>query len=303
MIIYSIKDIENLSGVKAHTIRMWERRFDIIKSKRTDTNIRFYDEKDLQLILNIALLNRKGHKISRIAQMTAEEIQLQVASLLEVETEFEDKLDVLTLAMFELNEYKFVKILSHQIKEKGFEETLETILYPLLDKLSMMWITGSVKSVHETFVSNIIRRKLMVEMDQLPYNENEYHPRVMVYLPENDTHELSLLYLNYVLRKYGANTLNLGINVSLIDVLEAAQILHPQYVYTIFNDSFTERPLQPYLNELAKYLPETQIIISGYQTLRQKLILPSNVEKLADLKEIKKHILIEMAVEDIKEAR
>ena len=295
MAVYSINDIEQLSGVKAHTIRMWEKRFDIIKAKRTESNIRYFDDEDLQLILNIALLNRKGIKISKIASMSSNEIKLKVAETLDVQSAFEDKLDVLMLAMFELNEYKFTKILEHQIRENGLENTLDDTIYPLLDKLSMMWLTGSVKSVHENFVSNIIKRKLIIETDRLPFNENLLTPKVQIFLPENDTHELSLLYLHFLLKKNGANTLNLGIQTTLIDVLEAKEIFQPQYIFTIFNDSFEEKPLQPYLNDLAKYASGIKIIISGYQTLRQNISIPESMVHLPNLEDLKSYIFNQIA--------
>lgn len=296
MAIYSINDIEQLSGVKAHTIRMWEKRFDIIKAKRTVSNIRYFDDEDLQLILNIALLNRKGFKISKIARMNSEEIKLKVAESLDVESAFDDKLDVLMLAMFELNEYKFNKILDHQIKENGLENTLDNMIYPLLDKLSMMWLTGSVKSVHESFVSNIIKRKLIIETDKLTLSDIQNSTKTLIFLPENDTHELSLLYLHFLLKKHGAVTLNLGIQTPLIDVLEANEIFQPHYIFTIFNDSFEDKPLQPYLDDMAKYVKDCKIVISGYQTIRQKITLPPGMIHYPNLTDLKTFIFKEIAV-------
>jgi len=167
MVAYSIKDLENLSGVKAHTLRIWEKRYGIIQPRRTETNIRYYKDADLQKILNITLLNRKGYKISKIAEMTADQIRQIVAELTEVGIAFEDQIDAMMLSMFELDETKFNIILDHQIQSKGFEETMHHVVYPLLDKLSMMWVAGSVKGVHENFVSNIIRKKTIVEIDKL----------------------------------------------------------------------------------------------------------------------------------------
>ena len=159
MIAYSIKDLESLSGVKAHTLRIWEKRYGIIQPNRTETNIRYYKDEDLQKILNISLLNRLGFKISKIATMQADQIRQKVAEINEVGSIFEDQLDAMMLSMFELDETKFNLLLDHQISSKGFEETMNTVVYPLLDKLSTMWLAGSVKAVHENFVNNIIRRK------------------------------------------------------------------------------------------------------------------------------------------------
>ena len=202
MVVYSIKDLEKLSGVKAHTLRIWEKRYGIIEPKRTDTNIRYYLDEDVQKILNIALLNKKGYKISKISKMTVAEIKAKVAEISEVDAQFEDQVDGLILSMLELDEAKFNRIIDHNIEQRGFEEAMEVVIYPLLDKLSMMWIAGSVKSVHENFVSSIIRRKMIVCIDKLS-NKVKRSDKIMIYLPEGETHELSLLYLHFVLKKRG----------------------------------------------------------------------------------------------------
>ncbi|MBP6447856.1 MAG: MerR family transcriptional regulator [Saprospiraceae bacterium] len=290
MVAYSIKDLEHLSGVKAHTLRIWEKRYGIIKPCRTDTNIRYYNDHDLQNVLNISLLNRKGIKISKIAGMTSDSIKQKVAEVTEVDTAFEDQIDALMFSMFELDEVKFNIIIDHQIQSKGFEETMNDIVYPLLDKLSVMWIAGSVKGVHETFVSNIIRKKTIVQIDKLSKNTSFSNVRCLLYLPENDSHELSLLFLEYVLLKSKAKVINLGTSIPLIDVLEGKNIFKSSYIFTVFNDSFAESPLQPYVNELAKNAPEQQIIISGFQTVSQSLTLPENVLIINSIAEIKSFI-------------
>lgn len=295
MVAYSIKDLEHLSGVKAHTLRIWEKRYGIIKPCRTETNIRYYSDQDLQNILNISLLNRKGIKISKIAEMTSESIKQKVAQVTEVDSVFEDQLDALMLSMFELDEVKFNIIMDHQIQSKGFEETMNDIVYPLLDKLSVMWVAGSVKGVHETFVSNIIRKKTIVEIDKISKNNISSDVRCLIYLPENDTHELSLLFLEYILLKCKAKVINLGTSTPLIDVLEGKNIFKSSYIFTIFNDSFAESPLQPYLNELSKNAPDQQIVISGYQTVSQNLSTPSNVIIMNSIDEIKEFIKTKVA--------
>ncbi len=294
MVAYSIKDLESLSGIKAHTLRIWEKRYSIFRPDRTDTNIRYYKDDDLQKILNISLLNRKGVKISKIAEMTDHEIKHKVAELTDVGLGFEDQIDSMMLSMFELDEAKFNLIIEHQIKADGFEKTINNVLYPLLDKLSTMWMAGSVKSVHENFVSNIIKRKIIVEIDNLITCQNFKNIRCLVYLPEYETHELSLLYLQYILVKNNIKVFNLGTNVPIIDVLEGKNIFEPHFIFTIFNDSFSETPLQPYLDDLAKNAPEAQILISGFQTSSQKLKLPPNVKILNSINHVKTYVVKEM---------
>jgi len=287
MIAYSIKDLESISGVKAHTLRIWEKRYGIIQPHRTITNIRYYKDADLQKVLNISLLNKKGYKISKIATMSTEQVRQKVGEYTEVGHVFEDQLDAMMLSTFELDESKFSIVLDHEISSKGFEETMNDVVYPLLDKLSMMWIAGSVKSVHENFVSNIIKRKTIVEIDRLSRSDSYANIRCLIYLPENESHELSLLFLHYILVKNKSKVINLGIGTPLIDVLEGKSIFKAEYIFTIFNDSFSETPLQPYLDELAKNAKDSKILISGFQTASQNLTLPDNVIILNSIQSVK----------------
>ena len=287
MAVYSINDIEKLCGIKAHTIRIWEKRYSIITPRRTDTNIRYYLDEDLQKILNISLLNRNSYKISKIAKMGEGEMKRLVSELSEVSIKTEDKLDSLMFAMLELDEYKFNKILEHNISSKGFEATMNDVVYPLMEKLSMMWIAGSIKSVHENFVANVIRRKTIVAIDN---KSKECHPdakRFLIYLPEGESHELSLLFLHFLLKDLGLNVINLGSDIPLVDVLEGQKIFKANYIFTLFNDSFSQSPLQPYLNELSRHLPNSKILISGYQTAIQNLELPENVSLLRSISDVK----------------
>jgi len=287
MAVYSINDLEKLCGIKAHTLRIWEKRYGIINPKRTSTNIRYYLDEDLQKVLNIALLNRNGIKISKIAKMTNEQIQNEVSQLTEVDGTSNDKMDALIFAMLELNEYKFNKMLDHNIAEKGYEVTMNDIIYPFMDKLSMMWIAGSIKGVHENFVASVIRRKTIIAIDEFSQAYDEDAPTFLLYLPKNETHELSLLFLHFLLKKIGVNVINLGTQVPLIDVLEGQKISNADFVFTLFNDSFSEAPLQPYLNELGRHLPDCRVLISGYQTVSQNISVPTNVTVLSGINEVK----------------
>jgi len=287
MVAYSIKDLESISGVKAHTLRIWEKRYGIIQPHRTDTNIRYYKDSDLQKVLNISLLNKKGYKISKIATMSTDQVRQKVGEYTEVGQIFEDQLDSMMLSTFELDESKFNIVLDHEISSKGFEETMNDVVYPLLDKLSTMWIAGSIKSVHENFVSNIIKRKTIVEIDRLSRSELNNNIRCLIYLPENESHELSLLFLHYILVKNKAKVINLSSGTPLIDVLEGKSIFKAEYIFTIFNDSFAETPLQPYIDELSKNARDAKILISGFQTASQNLTLPENVHILNSIQSVK----------------
>ena len=274
MVIYSIKDLEKLSGVKAHTLRIWEKRYDIITPRRTPTNIRYYLDEDLKIILNIALLNRHGIKISKIAKMERAEIHRKVAEITDVDESFEGQLDSLTISLLELDEVKFIKLLSKNIEQRGCIETMLEVIYPLLDKLAMMWLSGSIKNIHERFVSHLITRKCNVEIDKQEITRNE---SFLIYLPEGETNELSLLFLHYLIRDSGFNVINAGPDVSIYDLIEVVDIRPADYIYTIINDSLTEEQYQRYSSRLCKEFENSHIIFSGLRP--QSAQLDPSLEK------------------------
>lgn len=289
MAVYSINDLEKLCGIKAHTLRIWEKRYEIITPKRTAANIRYYLDDDLQKVLNIAFLNKNGVKISKIAKMSDKELLEEVSKYTDVDATDDDKMDALIFAMIELNEYKFNKILDHNIKENGYEATMNEIIYPFMDKLSMMWMAGSVKGAHENFVASLIRRKTIIAIDQFSDTFDPKAPKFILFLPKEETHELSLLFLHFLLKKMGATVINLGTNVSLIDVIECSQISNAEYVFTLFNDSFSEEPLQPYIDDLSRHIKCSQVLISGYQTIAQNIKRKSNVTVLPGINDVQKY--------------
>jgi len=244
MIVYSIKDLEKLSGIKAHTLRIWEKRYGILMPKRTDTNIRYYEDTDLQKVLNIALLRKKGYKISKIAELSESDITRITAELSQVDVAFEDHIDALSMAMFELNEYKFNKILDHYIEQSGFAHTMEEVIYPFLEKLSMLWMAGSIESAHESFITYFVRRKCIAAIDDIKHSHYDNGPSFIIYLAEKETHELSLLYIHYLLKKQGVEVINLGLSVPLIDVVDTCNIKNPDYIFTMINDTHEHGTLQ-----------------------------------------------------------
>lgn len=262
MVVYSIKDVEKVTGVKAHTIRIWEKRYNIIEPKRTESNIRYYLDDDLKHILNIALLNRNGIKISKISGMDTAEIQRRVAEIADIDESFEGQLDTLTISLIDLDEVKFLKIFEKNLQERGFVNTMLELIYPLLDKLAMMWITGSIKAIHEKFVSNLIKRKSIVYIDGLKATRNE---TFLIYLPEGERNELSLLFLNYMISSYGFKVINAGVDVSIEDLIETKEVRVPEYIMTIVNDSLAGENLVTYMEYISGEFPDSEVILSGIQ--------------------------------------
>ena len=286
MVIYSIKDIEHLAGVKAHTIRIWEKRYSIVEPKRTDTNIRFYSEDDLQHILNIALLNNNGIKISQIAKMPREDIQKRVAQISDFDGVLEDSIDCLTMSMMELNEYKFNKIIEANIQQLGFQRAMMEVIFPLLDKLGGLWMSGCIKPTHEMFVSQIIKRKIIKAIDGLPINTDKNVPKFLIFLPEQENSDLSLLYLHYMLKNQGLRVIDLGSNVEKTMILESCNLINPDYMILLINESFADQPLVPFLNTLCKNIGETTVLLSGFQAVKQEIKSTRKVKVLASLEDI-----------------
>ncbi|MCB0611582.1 MAG: MerR family transcriptional regulator, partial [Lewinella sp.] len=201
MAVYSIKDLENLTGIKAHTLRVWEQRYGIIEPKRTATNIRFYNDEDLRKVMNIALLNKNGLKISKIADLTPEQIQEKVAAISDVNHQFATQLDAMTLAVVEMDEYKFDRIIRAHIEQVGFERAMIEVIYPFLDKLNLLWFTGSIAPVQESFITNLIRQKAIVAIESIPIPNKAEAKKFLLFLPEGERQELTLLFIQFLIKK------------------------------------------------------------------------------------------------------
>ncbi len=287
MAVYSISDLEKLSGIKAHTIRMWEKRYDLIQPERTSTNIRYYKDKDLRLLINVAILKRNGFRISQIAAMSHEKITAEARKISSTGQEDRHQLDALTIAMIDLDEYAFDDIINSNIEEMGFERTMLEVIYPLLDKLSLLWITGAIKPVQENFMSYAIRQKIIVAIEEAKRKlppQKEAHS-FLIYLPEGESQELSLLFMNYLIVKRHFKVVNIGQNITFMDVQDACEIHSPDFIFTMMNEEPDRMSAEEYIKDLSKELPDSEILITGYQAASQDEQPPSNVHYLRSLQE------------------
>ncbi|MEA5137524.1 MerR family transcriptional regulator [Arcicella rigui] len=280
---YSIKDLEHLSGIKAHTLRIWEQRYGILKPERTDTNIRTYDDTDLKLVLNISLLKDHGYKISEISKMNQDEMSKEVLLISEKQLNYPDQIHALTISMLDLDEERFEKIVSTNTLQFGFENMMINIIYPFLSRIGTLWITGSIGPAQEHFISNLIRQKLIVAIDgQLPSlkpNAKKY----LLYLPEGEMHELSLLFSNYIIRSRQNKVIYLGQSLPFNELIFAYQAHKPDYILTIITSVPGQDEIQKYVYRLAKEFPDAKILLSGYQVIGQDIDCPDNVEILTQI--------------------
>ena len=285
---YSIKELETLSGIKAHTIRIWEKRYKIIAPQRTPTNIRFYSDTDLKKIINVSVLNTTGIKISRIANLTEEELNKKVQDISHHENQNNVHIDQLVTAMIDLEEEKFEKDLSEIEKKIGFEKTILEIVYPFLNKIGILWQTGSITPAHEHFISNIIRQKIIVSIAALPI-PSKSAVRVVLFLPENELHEIALLFYHYIARKYGCRTYYLGQSVPHGDLKSVYAIHRPHILITSLSTVPSPKNLNAYLELLSQDFSASRIFASGALLKQTSFKHPSNLkvfDTAMDLKEL-----------------
>ncbi|MEO5946031.1 MAG: MerR family transcriptional regulator, partial [Chitinophagaceae bacterium] len=227
---FTIKDLENLSGIKAHTIRIWEQRYSFLKPQRTPTNIRYYTSDELKTILNVALLNKNGFKVSHIDKMQPQEMQEKILSLSDAVAIQERFVNELLEAMVDLDMDLFEKILTNYIKTKGIERTVTQIIFPFLEKIGILWLTGHIIPAQEHLVSNIIRQKIIVAIDKAA-SPLVTDKTVLLFLPEAEHHELGLLFMNFILKSRGIKTIYLGANVPLKDIEYIFQQKKPDIIF------------------------------------------------------------------------
>jgi DNA-binding transcriptional MerR regulator len=272
---YSIKDLEQMSGIKAHTLRIWEQRHNLLSPKRTETNIRYYDDDDLKLILNVALLNDNGFKISKIAVMSQEEIKQNVIQLTERSLTYDDQIHALTICMIEMDEERFDKVLSANIIKIGFEQTMLNIIYPFMSKIGVLWQTGAINPGQEHFISNLIRQKLIVAIDGQIYKNGG--KKFLLFLPEAELHEISLLFAAYIIKLKGHKVIYLGQNTPNEDLLTVYRLHQPDYLMTVITTSPSSENIQEYIDLLSERFNKSQILLTGYQVVGQDLKFPDNV--------------------------
>lgn len=218
---FSIKDLEHFTGIKAHTIRAWEQRYGLLNPRRTSTNIRFYTSEDLKLLLNVSILNQNGHKISRIAAMAEEEINVALRELEASTSKEEHWLGMLKISMLNFDEQLFQSVSKTYEEQNGFSDLLLRLYLPFMGQIGMLWLTSAICPAHEHFVSNLIRQKLFGAIDGLDPVDPAYDGAVFaLFLPEREIHDISLLMVHYLLRKSGFKSLFLGQSVPLEDLTQ-----------------------------------------------------------------------------------
>jgi len=251
---FSIKDLENLSGIKAHTIRIWEKRYNVLEPMRTDTNIRFYDLTALQKLLNITLLHDYGYKISKISKMPEEKIPELVREIVSAKSAKSHAISSFKLAMMNFDQNLFLTTYNTLLAEKSFREVFYDVFIPLMEEIGFLWQAETITPAHEHFISYLIKLKLLVNTETIQNQQPRKHDRLFVlYLPLNEIHELGLMYLNYEIILNGYKTIYLGESVPL-DSLKDLKKYFDNITYVCY---MTVEPDRSEINNYIKEIKET----------------------------------------------
>jgi DNA-binding transcriptional MerR regulator len=279
---YSIKDLERLSNIKAHTIRIWEQRYGMLTPQRTDTNIRYYTDAELRYILNVSLLNQNGYKISKIALMDKDEIEREVKRITNSKSDHESQVSALVFAMMDFDEFAFNKVFNDCMVRMGFEETILQIIYPFLEKIGNLWITGTIRPLHEHFVSNLVRQKLIANIDAYPRQLKKNAKKFIIFSPENEIHELSLLFNHYLIKSRGHDVVYIGLNIPLYDLISVYAPQQPDFLVTCFTIHPNGEALKNYVQVISKSFKDAKIILYGQQIKIYRGVLPPNIQRFQD---------------------
>ena len=286
---FTIKDLETISGIKAHTIRIWEQRYSLIKPTRTGTNIRRYSSDELRNILNISLLNKNGFKISHISRMTETEMQEKILSLSDVNAQRDRLINELIAKLSTLELDDFEKQVDSYIHSRGIEKTITQLLFPFLEKIGILWQTNNINPAQEHLVSNIIRSKLINGIECVHSHIN-LDKSFLLFLPESEYHELGLLFVSYLLKSRGAKVHYLGANIPLRDAAFVIKSLKPDVIYMHLTSASSKFNLDKYLQHLKIHTGKTPVIISGYLTQHYKKTLPEGFQLKKSLSQVMEYI-------------
>jgi DNA-binding transcriptional MerR regulator len=251
---FTIKDLENISGIKAHTIRIWEKRYNLLEPKRSDTNIRYYSHQNLQKLLNVVLLSKNNYKISKIAKMSEEEILQESREVAFATGANDEAINAFKLSMFQFDKVLFNNTYHKLLSKKTFKEIFKEVFIPFLQHIGLLWQTDTLLPAHEHFISNLIAQKIHINIENLEHGIKDSEKTYVLFLPENEIHELGLLYLNYELVLRGNQTIYLGQNLPLNNL---------NYFFKLKKDFVfvTSLTVQPYDERINEYFEEIENLL------------------------------------------
>jgi DNA-binding transcriptional MerR regulator len=282
---YTIKDLEQISGIKAHTIRIWEQRYNFLQPQRTETNIRTYSGEELKTILNVSLLNKYGFKISHIDKMSSGQIEEKVLTLNQIDAQKERVVNEMIKDMVSLNMVNFERQLDLYIGQKGIEKTITEIIFSFLERVGILWVTNHVNPAQEHLASNIIRQKIILGIEKLPKITQYHDKRVVLFMPEGEYHEIGILYVHFLLKQKGIYVDYLGANVPIVDLAYLAERNKIDYFYCHITMPAKTFKLNKFLEGIGSQVSGVPVMLSGQLIQSFKGSLPSNIHLKKSLSE------------------
>lgn len=272
--VFSIKDLENLSGIKAHTIRIWEKRYNVLEPMRSETNIRFYDIKSLQKLLSIVLLHNYGYKISKISSLSHEEFNKLANDIISEKSAKNHAISTFKVAMMNFDQTLFFNTYNKLLSEKTFKEVFYSVFIPLMHELGFLWQTDTISPAHEHFITYLIKQKLLINTEKVqtltPTNEDKVF---VLFLPSNEVHELSIMYLNYEILLNGYQTIYLGESIPIDSLLDLKRAFEKITFVSYFTVEPNQEILEDYIDEMHEKLiknSDNEILILGRMTTQIK---------------------------------
>lgn len=289
--VFSIKDLENLSGIKAHTIRIWEKRYDVLEPMRSDTNIRSYDIRNLQKLLNIVLLHNYGYKISKISKLSQPEIHKLVNEIISEKSAKNHAISTFKMAMMNFDQALFFNTYNKLLSEKSFKEVFYTVFIPLMQEIGFLWQTETISPAHEHFITYLIKQKLLINTEKVQILEPTKNDKIFVlFLPSNEIHELGLMYLNYEILLNGYQSIYLGESIPIESLID----LKNYFENITFVSYFTVEPKQEEINDYIKEF-DTKIL----KDTTHEALLIGRMTEFIDAKELSSTIKIFSSIEEL----
>ena len=281
---YTIKDLEQISGIKAHTIRIWEQRYHFLQPQRTETNIRSYSANELKVILNVSLLNKYGYKISHIDKMSSADIEDKILGLNQFEAEKERLVNGMIKDMVSLDMYSFEKNLDLYIAQKGIEKTITEIIFPFLERVGILWITNHINPAQEHLSTNIIRQKIILGIEKLPKIPTS-NKHIVLFMPEGEYHEIAILFVQFLLKQKGYSIDYLGANVPSVDIKYLTDNKKVDHLYAHITAPIKGFKMNKFIESLGQINPTIPIVISGQVAQEYKGLAPANVQFMRTLQD------------------
>jgi DNA-binding transcriptional MerR regulator len=281
---YTIKDLEKISGIKAHTIRIWEQRYQFLQPQRTETNIRTYSSNELKTILNVSLLNKYGFKISHIDKMSAEQMEEKILSLNQIDAQKERVVNSLIKEMVSLNMANFERQMDTYIGQKGIEKTIIEIIFPFMERVGILWVTNHINPAQEHLSTNVIRQKIILGIEKLP-PVLHYTKRIVLFMPEGEYHEIGILYVHFLLKQRGIYVDYLGANVPMVDLRYLSEFHKVDYLYCHLTSPAKNFKIHKFFEQLSEVSKIIPIVISGQIAQAYKGQIAGNIQLMKTLPE------------------